>query len=62
MDISPKQSRNISALFTVLFAVNVGYTIWNFHEQRKLRKQQQKIIDEQLIAIQKSKINQEQKV
>jgi hypothetical protein len=62
MDISPKQSRNISAFFTILFAVNVGYTIWNFHEQRKLRKQQQKIIDEQLIAIEKSKINQEQKV
>jgi hypothetical protein len=40
----------------------VGYTIWNFHEQRKLRKKQQKIIDEQLIAIEKSKINQEQKV
>jgi len=62
MEISPKQSRNISAFFTILFAVNVGYTIWNFHEQRKIRKMQQKIIEEQLIAIGNSKINQQKEV
>ena len=62
MEISPNQSRKISAFFTILFAVNVGYTIWNFHEQRKLRKMQQKIIDEQLIAIEKSKINHQKEV
>jgi len=55
MNISENQSRNLYALFTVLFAINVAYTIWNFHEQQKLRKIQQKIVEEQLTAIQNQK-------
>lgn len=55
MNISENQSRNLYAMFTVLFAINVGYTIWNFHEQQKLRKIQQKIVEEQLVAIQNQK-------
>jgi len=60
MNISENQSRNLYAFFTVLFAINVAYTIWNFHEQQKLRKIQQKIVEEQLIAIQKSKRQEEE--
>jgi hypothetical protein len=48
MNISENTSRNLYALFTVLFAVNVGYTIWNFHESRKLRMLQQQIAEQQL--------------
>ncbi len=55
MNISENQSRTLYAMFTVLFAINVGYTIWNFHEQQKLRKIQQKIVEEQLVAIQNQK-------
>jgi hypothetical protein len=55
MQISENQSRNLYAMFTVLFAVNLAYTIWNFHEQQKLRKIQQKIVEEQLLAINNSK-------
>jgi hypothetical protein len=47
-------------MFTVLFAINVAYTIWNFHEQQKLRKIQQKIVEEQLIAIQNTKRQEEE--
>jgi len=55
MNISENQSRNLYAMFTVLFAINLVYTIWNFHEQQKLRKIQQKIVEEQLLAINNSK-------
>jgi uncharacterized protein HemX len=55
MNISENQSRTLYAFFTLLFAINVGYTIWNFHEQQKLRKMQQKIVEEQLVAIKNSK-------
>jgi len=55
MQISENQSRNLYAMFTVLFAINLAYTIWNFHEQQKLRKIQQKIVEEQLLAINNSK-------
>lgn len=55
MNISENQSRTLYAMFTILFAINVGYTIWNFHEQQKLRKIQQKIVEEQLVAIQNQK-------
>jgi hypothetical protein len=51
MNISESQSRKLYALFTILFAVNVGYTIWNFHESRKLRLLQQKIAEQQLLNI-----------
>lgn len=59
MNISENQSRNLYALFTVMFAVNVVYTIWNFHESRKLRLVQQKIAEEQLKALDNGKNNQE---
>jgi len=55
MQISENQSRNLYAMFTVLFAINLAYTILNFHEQQKLRKIQQKIVEEQLLAINNSK-------
>ena len=60
MNISENQTINLYAMFTVLFAINVAYTIWNFHEQQKLRKIQQKIVEEQLIAIQNSKRQEEE--
>ena len=60
MNISENQSRNLYAMFTVLFAINVAYTILNFHEQQKLRKIQQKIVEEQLIAIQNTKRQEEE--
>ncbi len=60
MNISENQSRNLYAMFTVLFAINVAYTIGNFHEQQKLRKIQQKIVEEQLIAIQNTKRQEEE--
>jgi hypothetical protein len=52
MNISESQSRQLYAFFTLLFAVNVGYTIWNFHESRKLRILQQKIAEQQLANLQ----------
>jgi hypothetical protein len=39
------------AIFTVMFAVNVAYTIWNFHESRRLRLIQQQIAEEQLKSL-----------
>jgi cell division protein ZapA (FtsZ GTPase activity inhibitor) len=51
MNISEKQSRNLYAVFTVMFAINVVYTIWNFHESRKLRSIQQKIAEQQLKSL-----------
>jgi hypothetical protein len=51
MKITENQSRNLYALFTVLFAINLGYTIWNFHESRKLRLIQQRIAEEELNRI-----------
>lgn len=59
MNITETQSRNLYALFTILFAVNVGYTIWNFHESRKLRVIQQQIAEEQLKGIQNGKKKEE---
>ena len=59
MNISESQSRNLYAFFTVLFAVNVAYTIWNFHESRKLRVVQQLIAEELLKEIDKSKKKEE---
>jgi hypothetical protein len=55
MNISENQSRNLYAFFTVLFAINVGYTIWNFHESRTLRLLQQQIADEQLKQLKNGK-------
>jgi len=51
MNISENQSRNLYAIFTVMFAVNLVYTIWNFHESRKVRLIQQKIAEEQLKSL-----------
>ena len=59
MNISESQSRNLYALFTVLFAINVGYTIWNFHESRKLRLIQQQIAEEQLNSLKNGKKKEE---
>jgi high-affinity Fe2+/Pb2+ permease len=51
MNISENQSRNLYAIFTVMFAVNVVYTIWNFHESRKLRLIQQQIAEQELKSL-----------
>jgi hypothetical protein len=51
MNISENQSRNLYAIFTVMFAVNVVYTIRNFHESRRLRLIQQQIAEEQLKSL-----------
>ena len=59
MKISDNQSRNLYAFFTLLFAVNVGYTIWNFHESRKLRMIQQQIAEQQLNEIKNGKKREE---
>jgi hypothetical protein len=59
MNISENQSRNLYAFFTLLFAVNVAYTIWNFHESRKLRNIQQLIAEEQLNELKNGKKKEE---
>jgi len=59
MNISENQSRNLYAFFTILFAVNVGYTIWSFHESRKLRIIQQQIAEQQLNEIKNGKKKEE---
>jgi hypothetical protein len=48
MEITPKQQRNLYAIFIGLFAVNVAYSIWNVREQAKLREIQQELAEEQL--------------
>lgn len=60
MNISENQSRNLYALFTLMFAINVGYTIWNFHESRKLRLLQQRIAEQQLKNLQNGNNKEEQ--
>jgi hypothetical protein len=60
MNISENQSRNLYALFTIMFAVNVAYTIWNFHESRKLRIVQQQIAEEQLKSLKNGKKKEEE--
>lgn len=62
MNISEKQSRNLNAFFTILFAVNVGYTIWSYHESRKLRLIQKKIAEQQLKKIQNTSNKEENPV
>jgi hypothetical protein len=59
MNITENQSRNLYGLFTILFAVNVAYTIWNFHESRKLRNIQQLIAEEQLSQLKNGKKKEE---
>jgi hypothetical protein len=59
MNITENQSRNLYGLFTILFAVNVAYTIWNFHESRKLRSIQQLIAEEQLSQLKNGKKKEE---
>lgn len=52
MNITEQQSRNIYAVFTILFAVNVVYTIWNIREQAKLRELEKKVAEEKLKMLQ----------
>jgi len=59
MNITETQSRNLYGFFTILFAVNVAYTIWNFHESRKLRMIQQQIAEQQLNEIKNGKKKEE---
>jgi hypothetical protein len=62
MKITENQSRTLYALFTIMFAVNVGYTIWNFHESRKLRILQQQIAEEQLNRLKNGKKEEEEPI
>ena len=48
MEITPKQQRNMYAIFIGLFAVNVIITIWNSKEQHLLRKLQKETEQEKL--------------
>lgn len=48
MEITPKQQRNMYAVFVGLFALNVAFTVWNIREQHKLRKLQQELTEAQL--------------
>lgn len=59
MKITENTSRNLYAFFTILFAVNVGYTIWNFHESRHLRRLQQQIAEQQLNNLKNGKKEEE---
>jgi hypothetical protein len=45
-----------------MFAINVGYTIWNFHESRKLRLIQQQIAEAQLNNIKNGKKEEEETI
>lgn len=57
MNITEQQSRNLYAVFTILFAVNMAYTIWNFREQAKLREIEKKIAEEKLKALQNGQVS-----
>jgi hypothetical protein len=48
MEITPKQQRNMYAIFIGLFAVSTVVSIWNAREQHKLRKMQQQLTQKQL--------------
>jgi hypothetical protein len=48
MEITPKQQRNMYALFIGLFAVNVGIAIMNYREQKRLRQLQEELTALQL--------------
>jgi hypothetical protein len=52
MEITEQQSRQLYAIFTIMFAVNLAYTIWNLHEQHKLREIEKKLAEEKIKAIQ----------
>lgn len=55
MEISPKQQRNMYAIFIGLFAVNVVITVWNIREQHKVRKLQQELTKAQLNQVREGK-------
>ena len=48
MEITPKQQRNMYAIFIGLFALNVVITLWNTKEQHLLRKLQRENEEEKL--------------
>ena len=48
MEITPKQQRNMYAIFIGLFALNVALTMWNVKEQHKLRKLQSDVANQKL--------------
>jgi hypothetical protein len=48
MNITPKQQRQMYAIFIALFAVNLGITIISYREQAKLRKLQKELTIEQI--------------
>jgi hypothetical protein len=52
MNITETQSRNLYAIFTIMFAVNLAYTIWNIHEQQKVRDLEKKLAEEKIKALQ----------
>jgi hypothetical protein len=62
MKISENQSRTLYAFFVIMFAVNLGYTAWNFHESRRLRLLQQQIAEQQLRNLKNGKKNDDEVV
>ena len=55
MEITETQSRQLYAIFTVMFAINLAYTIWNIHEQQKVRDLEKKLAEEKIKALQNGK-------
>lgn len=60
IEITPKQQRNMYAIFIGLFAVNVGIAVVNYREQKKLRKLQEELTLRQLNAQRKKDGNLEE--
>lgn len=56
MKITENQSRNLYAVFTVMFAVSLAYTIWNFHQQQKVRDLEKQIAEEKLRLLQNGEV------
>ncbi len=52
MEITETQSRQLYAIFTLMFAINLAYTIWNIHEQQKVRDLEKKLAEEKIKALQ----------
>lgn len=52
MNVSEGQARGLYAVFTIMFAINLAYTIWNVHEQNKVRELEKKLAEEKIKALQ----------
>lgn len=60
MKITENQFRNIQVLFTLLFAVNIGFTIWNIYETHQSRVMERQILEEKLNQLRNGKKEEEE--